>query len=191
MNRANQRSVGTLQMTTVVRLRLSPVVESCELKTEARGPGARIDQATAGFERARVAITLRQTWSVSGASIPWRRILAAPMARVSPSTTRAMPANSVAFALLAMGTIAVSAKKHNRILASDLRIVSNGNLYVRRVIIISYVDVTAAAKSVIPVFRQWPINRPFFDSIKASFGGRQSWLATQSIENRSPPNNPC
>jgi 3-oxoacyl-[acyl-carrier protein] reductase len=25
---------------------------------------------------------------------------------------------------------------------------------------ISYVDVTAAAKSVIPVFRQWPINRP-------------------------------
>ncbi len=38
--------------------------------------------------------------------------------------------------------------------------VSNGNLYVRRVIIISNVDVTAATKSVIPVFRQWPINRP-------------------------------
>jgi hypothetical protein len=33
-------------------------VENCELKTELRGPRARIDQATAGFERPRVAITL-------------------------------------------------------------------------------------------------------------------------------------
>jgi hypothetical protein len=33
-------------------------VENCKLKTELRGPRARIDQATAGFERPRVAITL-------------------------------------------------------------------------------------------------------------------------------------
>jgi hypothetical protein len=39
---------------------------------------------------------------------------------IAVNNSGGMPTNSAAFALLAMSTIAVSAAKHNRILASDL-----------------------------------------------------------------------